>query len=170
LSIKARENETRISSILIENNMPDAVTITPAVDPWRDALGHPVNGSEIEFDPLSLHLETRGSGTITATTEIDPANLQGGNIYYTQIRLEGSRAKPLSVSLTVVRAARHDVFVKTDPCRSQTMRWVEVCCEPDDPWWQCCQECGRSPCCCGSRKKAHRWWELCEWHPLSGIH
>ncbi len=183
LSFKARENEKRISSILIENNMADTVTITPSADAWRDAWGRAISGSEMQFLPTSLVLDPRKSGSFQAITEIEPNSLEGGKIYYTQIHLPESRAKPLSVSLTVVRETQHDVYTKTDPCRCDDARWLEVCHERDEPWWLCCDRCGSSPCRCGSwgghpegyRPWGHHpgsweffpWWSSCQWHSLS---
>jgi hypothetical protein len=149
--------------------MPDAVTITPMADAWRDALGHAISGGDIGFEPETLPLETHKSGTILAITEIDPGTFEGGKLYYTQIHLEGSRAKPLSVSLSVVRESQQDAFVRTDPRHCREGGWLEVCRDPDYPWWFRCDECGSSPCCCGSHRR-EPWWLPCEWHWLGSHH
>jgi hypothetical protein len=179
LSLRARENEKRISSILIENNMPDMVTIKPTADPWRDAWGRAISGSDMQFQPATLVIDPHKSETLLAITEIEPNSLEGGKVYFTQIHLPETRAKPLLVSLIVLRETQHDAFRKTDPCRCLDSRWVEVCYEPDDPWWLCCHKCGCSPCRCGSwsfypsgHDKGgwgnHPWWSSCQWHSLSG--
>jgi hypothetical protein len=166
LFLKAREQEKRVSSILVRNNMPDQVTITPQADPWRDAVGHPVSGTAFQFNPASFPIDPREAKSFLAIAEIDPTKLEGGKVYFTQIHLEGSRAKPLTVGLSVIRDTHYDAYATTDPCRSRG-RWVEVCHEPDYPWWFCCPKCKCSPCRCSTHMR-HPWAFLCQWHPLSG--
>jgi hypothetical protein len=126
IRIESRQADVRSKVILVENNSPRKVTVTPKADPWMDASGATFD-TTITFAPPSLDLEPGEAKVFTATVTVPVPPLAGGVAYFTRIHLEGSSARPISVELSVVPQGRVDVLALTDPCRPRRSGFVEFC-------------------------------------------
>jgi hypothetical protein len=136
---KAYEGETRVASILVENNRAQATSITLTAQPWIDATGKQISGGGLLLTPSVLNLKAGEAATVEARVQVTPP-LGPGMAYYTDIVINGCSRKPISVGLMVSPAGRCQMFVACDPCCGSRPKFVEfcedTCCEP------CCCECG----------------------------
>lgn len=148
IRIRAHESELRKTVILVENNSPRPAVITPTAEPWMDAWGKQVGGT-VTFDPPTLNLGICESQECTMTVQVGEP-FTAGNAYFTWVRLEGSRAKRISVELSVDSAREADLFADTDSCRPKCGSTVEV--RYEHP---CHRErdCEPDPCCHPRRKR-----------------
>jgi hypothetical protein len=126
IRIRSREGDVRDKVILVENNSPRQVTVTPEVDPWVDASGTTFP-TTITVNPTSLILEPGEAKVFTAKISVTVPPLAGGISYFTRIHLKGSSARPISVELSVMPQGRIDVLALTDPCRPRRSGFVEFC-------------------------------------------
>lgn len=139
----ANEGETRLASILIENNRAHAATIILQAQPWTDDAGSLIRGGDLVLSPDRVTLKPGEAVTVAAKIIITKP-LEAGRAYYTTIIMSGCPAKPITVGLMVRPAARPEFFALCDPCCGTQPNLLQFCKEP------CCEpvssHCGGSSC------------------------
>lgn len=179
---KANEGETRVASLLIENNRAQDALITVKAQPWTDGAGNQVTGGGLVLTPATLNLKPGASEAVKAQVTV-AAPLQPGMAYYTEITVGGCSRKPISVGL-VVNPAWFEIFAACDPCCGTRPRFVEICeeccCEPCRCGCECgetakCSGCGCCSCSCecqpcspwpGCWDPHHHWVDDCDCHTI----
>jgi len=175
---KANEGETRVASMLVENNRSQPTVITLTAQPWIDATGTQVKGGNLIIIPAVLNLKAGESASVKLQVNVVPP-LEAGMAYYTEIILGGCSRKPISVGLVVARAG-FEMSASCDPCCGAKPRFIEICqeccCEPCRCGCECgetskCSGCGRCGCSCecepcspwpGCWDPHHHWVDDCD--------
>ncbi len=132
LRIVSRAGDVRNKIILVENNSPHLVTVTPEAEAWMDASGA-TSPSTVTFSPGSQDIAPGEAKEFKATIVVTVPPLQEGLSYFSRIHLKGCGARPISLELCVEPAGRMGYIACADPCRprhSGCVEFVEECREP----------------------------------------
>jgi len=162
IHMEAREGDIHHRVILVQNNGPQAATVTFVADPWTDLSGNSVGTAPaITFDPPSVTLAPCESLESTAQISV-AAPLTPGKTYLTRIHFQGSGARSLLVELCVVAKNQVDNCVETDPCRRHIGKYVDVCDDDREEHHSCCHSRKFDPCEPSHGKPWH--WQRDPWH------
>src|ERR1700687_3635501 len=93
---KANEGDTRVASLLIENNRAQDANITVTSQPWTDGAGNQVTGGGLVLSPTAFILKPGASEPVKAQVTV-AAPLQPGMAYYTEITIGGGSRKTILV-------------------------------------------------------------------------
>jgi hypothetical protein len=138
ITIRARQNDVVNKIVLVENNSPRSVTITPEADLWVDPSGALIK-SLVTMDPAQLILAPGEAKEFMATITIDVPPLAEGRAYFTRLQLTGSSAPPVSVALSVEPQSRIDYLASVEQGRPQRGSLVEFCEEPKRFHFEYCE-------------------------------
>lgn len=162
ISIHARPGDVLNKTILLENNSPREVTVTPEADHWVDAEGG-TSATSIVITPAVQSLAPNEAKEFKLSISVNVPPLKGGRAYFTRIRLTGCSAEPVSVALHVEPETRIDAFALVDRCRPSRSGFVEFCEQDEKPCRReradCCgKRCRRCDHDCDDRRRCERVW------------
>ena len=121
LQLKGRQGDRVASGFELENKLDRPMTVKLLADELTPASGPPLSAEHIVFDPPDLLISPGGSATVHTAIMITDDFLVG-QTYKSRIRLLGSEAKELGLSLTVQKSEPDANRVRSAPKQSKRQK------------------------------------------------